>query len=234
MKTPLSLLPLRRHLAAAAVSLGFLGLSAHAAPIAAPASASGVAGAPAGKTLPVAAPEEDIFDIRPPIHIAGEVFWVGWAAGVLAAAGLGYCGWRLLRGKLRMKLPYEVALEKLLAARQFISPEQAHTFSDLVSDVVRSFIEQTFPVRAAHRTTEEFLYDLVANADSPLAGHRDTLREFLDHCDLAKFAMWRLSVPQMEAMLQSARDFILATGQPVKSRRPETPALGPQPAVTQA
>ena len=234
MKTPLSLLPLRWHLAAVAVSLGFLVLSAHAAPIAAPASATAVAGAPAAKTLPVAAPEEDIFDIRPPIHVAGEVFWAGWAAGAVAAAGLGYCGWRLLRGKLRVKLPYEVALEKLLAARRFLSPEQAHTFSDLVSDVVRSFIEQTFPVRAAHRTTEEFLYDLVANADSPLAGHRDTLGEFLGHCDLAKFAMWRLSVPQMEAMLQSARDFILTTGQPVKTRRPETPALGSQPAVTQA
>ena len=201
MKTPFSIFLLHRHLAAVAVSLGFLGLSAHAAPIAAPATAPGVAGAPAGNTLPGAPPEEDIFDIRPPIHIAGEVFWAGWGAGALAAVGLGYGVWRLLRGQLRVKLPYEVALEKLLAARQFLSPEQAHTFSDLVSEVVRSFIEQTFPVRAAHRTTEEFLYDLVANADSPLAEHRDTLGEFLGHCDLAKFAMWRLSIPQMEAML---------------------------------
>jgi hypothetical protein len=234
MKTPFSIFPLHRHLAAVAVSLGFLGLSAHAAPIAAPATAPGVAGAPAGNTLPGAPPEEDIFDIRPPIHIAGEVFWAGWAAGTLAAVGLGYGVWRLLRGQLRAKLPYEVALEKLLSARQFLSPEQAHTFSDLVSEVVRSFIEQTFPVRAAHRTTEEFLCDLVTNADGPLAGHRDTLGEFLGHCDLAKFAMWRLSIPQMEAMLQSARDFILATGQPVKARRPETRALGSRPAVTQA
>jgi hypothetical protein len=234
MKTPFSIFPLHRHLAAVAVSLGFLGLSAHAAPIAAPATAPGVADAPAGNTLPGAPPEEDIFDIRPPIHIAGEVFWAGWAAGTLAAVGLGYGVWRLLRGQLRVKLPYEVALEKLLAARQFLSPEQAHTFSDLVSEVVRSFIEQTFPVRAAHRTTEEFLCDLVTNADGPLAGHRDTLGEFLGHCDLAKFAMWRLSIPQMEAMHQSARDFILATGQPVKARRPETRALGSRPAVTQA
>ena len=234
MKTPLSLLPLHRHLAAVAVSLGFLGLSAHAAPIAAPASAPGVVGAPAGNTLPGAPPEEDIFDIRPPIHIAGEVFWAGWGAAALAAAGLGYGVWRLLRGKLRVKLPYEVALEKLLAARQFLSPEQAHTFSDLISEIVRSFIEQTFPVRAAHRTTEEFLCDLVTNADGPLAGHRDTLGEFLGHCDLAKFAMWRLSIPQMEAMYQSARGFILATGQPVKARRPDTRALGSRPAVTQA
>ena len=234
MKTPFSIFPLHRHLAAVAVSLGFLSLSAHAAPIAAPATAPGVAGAPAGNTLPGAPPEEDIFDIRPPIHIAGEVFWAGWGAAALAAAGLGYGVWRLLRGKLRVKLPYEVALEKLLAARQFLSPQQARTFSDLVSEIVRSFIEQTFPVRAAHRTTEEFLYDLVANADSPLAEHRGTLGEFLGHCDLAKFAKWQLSVPQMEAMLQSARDFILATGQPVKARRPETRALGSRPAVTQA
>jgi hypothetical protein len=100
--------------------------------------------------------------------------------------------------------------------------------------VVRSFIEQTFPVRAAHRTTEEFLGDLIAHTDSPLAGHQGTLGEFLGHCDLAKFARWQLSVPQMEAMLQSARDFILAARQPVKTRRFENPGLGSQPAVIQA
>jgi hypothetical protein len=233
METSFSLLTFRPHLAAA-VSLGLFGLSAHAAPVSAGATPPGLAGSPSKNTLPAAAPEEDIFDIRPPIHIAGEVFWLGWGAGLLAAAGLGYGGWRLLRGKMRTKLPYEVALERLQAARQFLNPEQAQTFSNLVSEVVRSFIEQTFPARAAHRTTEEFLYDLVANADSPLAGHRDALGEFLGHCDLAKFAMWQLSVPQMEAMLESARQFILATGRPVKARGSETSAIGRQPAVTEA
>jgi hypothetical protein len=234
MKTLFSILFPRLQLAAVVVSLGLLGLSAHAAPLGAPATASSVLGAPQDKTLPVAAPQDDIFDIRPPIHIPGEIFWAGWTAVALAAAALGYGGWRLLRGKLRVKLPYEVALERLLAARQFLSPEQARAFSDLVSEVVRSFIEQTFPVPAAHRTTEEFLSDLVAHTDSPLAEHRGTLDDFLGHCDLAKFARWQLSVPQMEAMLQSARDFILAAGQPVKARRLEDPRLGTQPAVTQA
>ena len=234
MKSLFSILFRRPQLAAVTVSLGLLGLSAHAAPPAAPTTASGVFATPPGKTLPVVAPQDDIFDIRPPIHIPGEIFWIGWAAGAFATAALGYGAWRLLSRKLRAKLPYEVALEKLLAARQFLSPEQARAFSDLVSEVVRSFIEQTFPVRAAHRTTEEFLGDLVAHTDSPLAGHQGTLCEFLGHCDLAKFARWQLSVPQMEAMLQSARDFILAAGQPVKPRRLETPGLGRQPAVTKA
>jgi hypothetical protein len=234
MKSLFSILFRRPQLAAVAVTIGLLGLSAHAAPPAAPTTASGVFAMPPGKTPPVVAPQDDIFDIRPPIHIPGEIFWAGWAAGAFATAALGYGAWRLLRRKSRAKLPYEVALEKLLAARQFLSPEQARAFSDLVSEVVRSFIEQTFPVRAAHRTTEEFLGDLVARTDSPLAGHRGTLGEFLGHCDLAKFARWQLSVPQMEAMLQSARDFILAARQPVKARHLKNPGLGSQPAVIQA
>jgi hypothetical protein len=234
MNIPISCLTLRPRLAAVAVSLGLLGLSALAAPVPGAAAGPGISSPVAGKTLPIPAPRDDIFDIRPPIHIPGEIFWIGWVAGALAVTALGYGGWRLLRGKLRPKMPYEVALEKLMAARQFLRPEQARAFSDLVSEVVRSFVEQTFPVRAAHRTTEEFLSDLVAHTDGPLASYRGTLGEFLGHCDLAKFAMWQLSVPQMEAMLQSARDFILATRQPVKARRVETSALGSQPVVTQA
>ena len=146
MKTLFSLLSSRRPLAAAVISICFLSLSAQAASMAAPSTSSGVAGAPAGNTLPAVAPEEDILDIRPPFHIAEEVFWAGWGAGALVVAALGYVGWRFLRRRLRAKLPYEIALERLLAARQFLSPEHAHTFSDLVSEVVRSFIEQTFPV----------------------------------------------------------------------------------------
>src|SRR6476646_3627535 len=165
MKTRTLFLALRPQLAAAGL-LGLLGLSALAAPVAGPATPPGVAATPAGRTFPAAGPEEDIFDIRPPIHIAEEIFWAGWGAGALAAAGLGYGMWRLLRRKPRVKLPYKVALEKLQAARQFLTPEQARTFSEVVSEVVRCFIEQSFPVRAAHRTTEEFLYDLVANADT--------------------------------------------------------------------
>jgi hypothetical protein len=41
------------------------------------------------------------------------------------------------------------------------------------------------------------------------------LGEFLRHCDLAKFARWILSAPQMEDMLQSASAFIVATGKPI-------------------
>ncbi len=39
------------------------------------------------------------------------------------------------------------------------------------------------------------------------------LADFLHHCDLAKFARWILSIEEMENMLQSARTFVIETGQ---------------------
>ena len=110
-----------------------------------------------------------------------------------------------------------------------MQPETAREFSIAVSEVVRSFIEDCFPVRAAHRTTDEFLHELAEEAGSPLAAHHGTFAEFLSHCDLAKFARWQLPQPRMEAMLASARVFILSIGAPSQN-----PAPHPEPALTQS
>jgi hypothetical protein len=158
---------------------------------------------------------EDIRDIRPPFHIPARWLWMAWAAGGFALAAFGYGLWRWRRRLpgLRPKLAYELALEKLEAARRLMQPEHARAFSIEVSEVVRNYIEERFATRAAHRTTEEFLHDCAAQTGSPLAGHRPLLGDFLNHCDLAKFARWVLSVPEMEAMLASAVTFIRETGQ---------------------
>ena len=172
--------------------------------------------------------DQDIRDIRPPYHIPPGWLWLAWVGGGLALAALGYGAWRWRnRLGLRVKLPYEIALEQLEAARRLMQPEQARAFSIAVSEIVRSFIEQCFPVRAAHRTTDEFLHELAAQTDSPLAAHREAFAPFLEHCDLAKFARWALPTPQMEAMLDSARVLILSIAKPTtKSSAPATePAL---------
>ncbi len=167
---------------------------------------------------PVAAPTsavtEDIRDIRPPYHISPGWLWLAWTVGGVALAALSYGLWRWrhrLPG-LRPKLPFELALEELEAARELMQPEHARAFSIRVSEVVRLYIEVRFATRAAHRTTEEFLYDCLAETASRLSAQRELLGEFLHHCDLAKFARWVLSVPEMEAMLQSASNFVRETG----------------------
>jgi len=188
----------------------------------APASPANIATAPASSQPTL---DQDIRDIRPPYHIPPGWLWLAWVGGGLALAALGYGAWRWRqRLCLRVKLPYEIALEQLEAARRLMQPEQARAFSIAVSEIVRDYIEIGFNVRAAHRTTEEFLHDLVSQSDSPLVAHQPVLADFLKHCDLAKFARWVLSVPQMEAMLQSATAFIVATGKPVSDNSSLTAA----------
>jgi hypothetical protein len=188
----------------AAAALSLVSLNAYAAPLAA--------------TPPVTptGPQEDIVDIRPPIHIAAPFPWLAWSVGAIAACGIGLGAWRLLRRPQR-NLPYEVALDNLEKARPLMHADNAEPFSLAVSEIVRHFIEEVLPVRAAHRTTDEFLHDLTNL--SPLVSHRDTLAAFLGHCDLAKFARWCLTVAQMEAMLESARTFVIDLGKPKRTKR---------------
>lgn len=187
-----------------------------------------IAAAPAvgTRSAPGAADTEDIRDIRPPYHISPGWMWLVWlgAGAALAALAYGLWRWRHRLPGMRVKLPFELALEQLEAARNLMQPERAREFSIRVSEVVRNYVEVRFATRAAHRTTGEFLHDCVAASDSPLAEHRPLLGDFLYHCDLAKFARWVLSVSEMEAMLQSGTTFVRETGLAAEVSGPESPA----------
>jgi hypothetical protein len=95
-----------------------------------------------------------------------------------------------------------------------MEPAQAREFSIAVSDVVRGYIEQRFDATATHRTTEEFLHDLLDGSHAALLRHRALLSEFLHQCDLVKFAGMSLTVQSMESLHDSARVFVLETARP--------------------
>jgi hypothetical protein len=160
------------------------------------------------------APAADIRDIRGPKPIPSV-----WTLPLLLTAGalvvLGaYAAWRWSRRRRfgAVKSPFEIALQRIEGVRALMRPDNGRAFSIEVSDAVREYIEGRFQVMAAHRTTNEFLYDLLASADALLAEHRTSLAEFLNLCDLAKFAGWHLSLQDMQTMQHSARAFVLETG----------------------
>jgi len=179
--------------------------------------------APAGQARPAgmspSALTEDIRDIRGPKPIAPAWLLPLIVIGGIAAAGAGYLawGWRRRRQR-RSKTADETALERLDAARALM-PAGGRQFAIEVSSTVREYIEIRFQLLAAHRTTHEFLHDLLDNVDSTLAGHRALLADFLQSCDLAKFGGWNLTTDTMEAMLQSARRFVVQSAQvPIVNR----------------
>jgi hypothetical protein len=169
------------------------------------------------------AADGDIRDIRGPKGILPFWLWPAVAAGgVLLAIG-GYAAWRWARRPRapRPLEPFEIALERLEAVRRLLTPTSVREFSIAISDVVRQYIEAAFKVTATHRTTEEFLHDLLGASNASLAAHRNLLAEFLHHCDMAKFAGAGLSTQIMESLHQSARSFVIQSSKPPQSSHSE-------------
>ncbi len=160
---------------------------------------------------------DDIRDIRgPKAVVPGSWFVPAVVAGVLVVAFcVAYVLWRRRhRGAPpRILTLSEQTLERLEATRPLMSPATAREFGIAASEVIRSYIEKRFAVIATQRTTEEFLQTLLQSSNEALARHRSLLAEFLQQCDFVKFAGASLAVADMESLFQSARGFVLETGE---------------------
>lgn len=160
----------------------------------------------------------DIRDIRGPKSIFPP--WLVpalFAAGTTLAIGGTYAAWRRLRRRHAPPTlqPFEIALQQLEDIQQLMDPTRAKEFSTAISDIVRQYIEAGLKITVTHRTTEEFLHELLTSSKSALAAHRDLLMQFLQQCDLVKFAGVSLSKPIMESLHRSARAFVTETSKPV-------------------
>lgn len=163
--------------------------------------------------LAAAAAEEDIRDIRGPMS-AQSAWWLpalAAAAVLLTLAVLVFLRWRRRR-KVAPPLPlHELALQRLDAARAQMPALGAPAFAVVASDIVRHYIEARFGMAATRRTTEEFLTDVLAAPDSALARHRDSLRDFLGHCDYAKFGAAAVELDSVEGIYRGARTLVSET-----------------------
>jgi hypothetical protein len=163
---------------------------------------------------------EDIRDIRQPRHLPTPWFWVVVAAGVISlAAAL----WKWIRqSKLFVMLPHEVALQHLEESCALMDSDHAREYCFEVSKIIRRYLEERFLVHAPQLTTEEFLRELIAARETMLASQRALLGDFLQHCDLAKFAGWRYCLPDLQAMHASAVAFVQQTAVTDKNKAPAT------------
>jgi Domain of unknown function (DUF4381) len=174
-------------------------------------------GPPAGAASAAAAADaEDIRDIRGPKAVPGSWLLAALLGGALLLAVAAIVIWRLRRRvhRTRTLTLTEQTLQRLEAIRPLMLPASAREFGIAASEIVRTYIEKRFAVVATQRTTEEFLQSLLQNSHQSLTSHRPLLAEFLQLCDFVKFAGVSLTLQDMESLFQSARKFVLETGQP--------------------
>ena len=109
----------------------------------------------------------DIRDIKPPMAIPNGWEWLWWTLGTLAVLAILYLAWRFWQ-KRRRKFPMEPPVPAHVRAKQKLEEalaliSQPKPFCILVSDTIRTYLEERFDFRAPERTTEEFLHELQAH-----------------------------------------------------------------------
>lgn len=135
---------------------------------------------------------EGLRDIKAPVVIPGWE-WVWWALGVAVVALLllGLLIFLVTRRKqtaLPPLIPPHIrARERLAQALALIG--EPKPFVIAVSDALRGYLEERFRFRAPERTTEEFLHEL-KRTERLLPDQKESLGEFLQRCDLVKFAQY--------------------------------------------
>jgi len=161
---------------------------------------------------------EDVRDIKGPVAVPRDyrpLLWIG--AAILAVVALGGLLYRLFsrRGQMPLIIPrpaHEVALEALakLRAARLIEEGRHEEFYVRLSDIVRTYLEVRFRLRAPEMTTEEFLQ--AAQRDPQLAPpQRSLLSTFLSEADLVKFARYVPESSDAERAYHAAGEFVRST-----------------------
>jgi hypothetical protein len=154
-----------------------------------------------------AASASDIRDIKPPMAIPNVWEWVAWMLAALAIMALAVFVWRWWR-KRRSQIPAEPPIPAHVRAKQKLDEAlaliaQPKAFCILVSDTIRSYLEEQFDFHAPERTTEEFLREL-STTDLLVSEQKESLGKFLESCDLVKFAKYEPGEPELRELHGSA------------------------------
>ena len=145
--------------------------------------------------------------IKPPVELPDPWKWVWLGLGALLLASLGFLLWRQWKKRLD-QMPQVPVVPAHLRAKQRLQEAlallaQPREFCITVSDISRGYLEERFAFHAPERTTEEFLYELrETNLLTP--DQKEKLGEFLQRCDLVKFARYEPREPELRELHGSA------------------------------
>ena len=158
------------------------------------------------KTMRDAPPPE--FVPPPPLIPA----WLPWLVGAVAAPLLLAAGWLVSRRRPRPGKPPppdQWALQEL-GRLDASPPSDPAAFHTALSDVVRRYLAERFGLPATRQTTAEFL-ETVRRSGRLSAEQQRLLAEFLERCDLAKFAPVGASADECGEAAALARAFVERT-----------------------
>jgi len=169
---------------------------------------------PPGQTARTGAETNDIRGLKGPVKVPVDLEGYWWMLGFLLA-GIALLIWNRFLRRLRQRLfarffqkpeprpipPHVRARQRLHAALARIGDPRWFCFE--VSETLRLYLEERFRLRAPERTTEEFLTELRSSKVLD-QNQQNSLAEFLQSCDLVKFARFEPTETALRELHESA------------------------------
>jgi hypothetical protein len=154
--------------------------------------------------------QPDFHEIAPPVDYSFVPTWSIFLASFVALSLIGLAIWFFTRRRkpaLPPKTPREIALEELDRIAGDIDETEPYQFSIRVSDILRRYVSNQYGVPLTRQTSIEFLTAL-SKSSSFSANEKSLLEDFLNRCDLIKFARYEASAADSHLLLEEAMRFV--------------------------
>jgi uncharacterized protein DUF4381 len=153
---------------------------------------------------------EELHDIAPPVDYSLIPPWIIFCGALAALVLCGLFG-RWLRRRWQRPKPQPSARERALELLDRISREietlSPYQFSIRVSDILRRYVTDQYQLPVTRQTSVEFLAALTRT--SPFSeDEKSLLEDFLNRCDLIKFARYNATIEDSRLLLEEATHFV--------------------------
>ena|SRR5215468_5990364 len=160
--------------------------------------------------IPILAAQQNFHEIAPPVDYSFVPAWAIFLASFVGLCLIGLIVWLFKRRKkpaLPPKTPRDVALEELDLIANEIGTANPYQFSIRVSDILRRYVTHQYGLPLTRQTSIEFLTAL-AKTKSFSANEKFLLEDFLNRCDLIKFARYDATPADSRLLLEEASRFV--------------------------
>ncbi|HEY8650442.1 MAG TPA: DUF4381 family protein [Chthoniobacterales bacterium] len=153
---------------------------------------------------------EQFHDIAPPVDYSLLKPWVIVCVILAVLVLIGFVTWlvfRLRQRPIAVSTVRDRALAQLEYAGGEIEKLTPYQFSIRVSDILRGYVTEQFQLPVTRQTSVEFLNAIAAGSlFSP--DEKALLEEFLNRCDLIKFARFEATTNDSRLLLEEATRFV--------------------------
>jgi len=160
--------------------------------------------------MSIFAVQQNFHEIAPPVDYSFVPTWAIFLASFVGLSIVGLIVWFFRRKRKPVappKLPREIALEELELIADEIETTNPYRFSIRVSDILRRYVTHQYALPVTRQTSVEFLTAL-AKSSSFSANEKTLLEDFLNRCDLIKFARYEATSADSRLLLEEATRFV--------------------------